>query len=318
MNQPNNMSNHQQQLHATFKSEDTEEWLDKVFTRPVGLLWARLFNHFDVHPNTVTILSIILGVAAGVMFVFQDLTHNLIGVCLLVWANIYDSTDGQMARMTGKKTLIGRILDGAAGDFWFFAIYLSLVIRMWHMQVPATDLTFQWTGLLLCAIASLGCHGPQCRLADYYRNIHLFFVKGKKGSELDTYEQQKAIYEQTTRQDGLIVGIFRWGYMNYTRAQEKDTPQFQKLMATLRQRYGEDIPDDFRQEFRRRSLPLMKYTNILTFNTRAIALYVSCLLNMPYLYPLFEITVLTSLSVYMRSRHEMMCRQLNDQLTNGY
>jgi hypothetical protein len=61
----------------------------------------------------------------------------------------------------------------------------------------------------------------------------------------------------------------------------------------------------------------MKYTNILTFNTRAIALYVSCLLNMPYLYPLFEITVLTSLSVYMRSRHEMMCWQLNDQLTNG-
>lgn len=312
------MSNHQQQLHATFKSEDTEEWLDKVFTRPVGLLWARLFNHFDVHPNTVTILSIVLGVAAGVMFSFTDLTHNIIGVCLLVWANIYDSTDGQMARMTGRKTLIGRILDGVAGDFWFITIYISLIIRLWNMNIPFTDFTFQWGALLLCAVAGLGCHGPQCNLADYYRNIHLFFVKGKKGSELDTYEQQETIYQQTTWSDGFIVKIFRWGYRNYTRAQEKATPQFQVLMATLRKRYGDNIPDEFRQEFRKRSLPLMKYTNILTFNTRAIALYVSCLLNMPYLYPLFEITVLTSLYFYMKRKHEKMCRQMNGQLLSGY
>ena len=54
-------------LEATFKSQDTEEWLDIHFTRPLGLMWANLFNRFNVHPNVVTLLSIVLGAAAGVM-----------------------------------------------------------------------------------------------------------------------------------------------------------------------------------------------------------------------------------------------------------
>jgi len=38
-------------IEATFKSKDTEEWLDIWFTRPIGYLFARLFNAFGVHPN---------------------------------------------------------------------------------------------------------------------------------------------------------------------------------------------------------------------------------------------------------------------------
>ena len=38
-------------LAATFKSQDTEEWLDIHFTRPLGLLWANFFNLFGTHPK---------------------------------------------------------------------------------------------------------------------------------------------------------------------------------------------------------------------------------------------------------------------------
>ena len=123
-----NQSNTTTRLQSTFKSQDTEEWLDIHFTRPLGLLWARFFNHFNIHPNVVTILSIILGAAAGIMFYFTDLTHTIIGILLLVWANLYDSADGQLARMTGKKTRWGRILDGFAGDVWFFTIYAAICL----------------------------------------------------------------------------------------------------------------------------------------------------------------------------------------------
>lgn len=77
----------------------------------------------------------------------------------------------------------------------------------------------------------------------------------------------------------------------------------------MRELYGTDIPHSVRSEFRRLSLPLMKYTNILTFNTRAIALYISCLIDLPWLYFAFELTVLTALYAYMHWRHETMCRQ---------
>ena len=171
-------------LEATFKSQDTEEWLDIHFTRPLGLMWANLFNRFNVHPNVVTLLSIILGAAAGVMFYYPDLLHTVAGILLLVWANLYDSADGQLARMTGKKTMWGRVLDGFAGDVWFFAIYAAICLRLtpeWGIWI--------W---LLAAASGFIFHAKQCQLADYYRNIHLYFIKGKSGSELDNSQKLRA------------------------------------------------------------------------------------------------------------------------------
>ena len=103
-------------ISATYKNADTEEWIDIRFTRPIGYLWALFFKKLHVVPNVVTILSIIIGIAAGWMFYYQDIYHNIAGVLLLMWANFYDSADGQLARMTGNKTRWGRMLDGFAGD----------------------------------------------------------------------------------------------------------------------------------------------------------------------------------------------------------
>ena len=94
------------------KSRDTEETLDIWFNRPIGYLWTLFFMKLNVHPNVVTILSIILGMAAGYMFYFPDMPHTVCGILLLMWANFYDSADGQLARLTGKKTRWGRMLDG--------------------------------------------------------------------------------------------------------------------------------------------------------------------------------------------------------------
>ena len=119
-------------LKASMKSEDTEEWLDVYFTRPIGLAFALFWNKLGVHPNVITILSIFLGIGAGWMFHYTDVQSNLCGVVLLMLANFCDSTDGQMARLADKKTLIGRMLDGFSGDLWFFSIYLAFVIRLWN------------------------------------------------------------------------------------------------------------------------------------------------------------------------------------------
>ena len=105
------MSSFNELLQASFKSNDTEEWLDVHFTRPIGLVFALFWNKFNVHPNAITVLSIFLGAAAGYMFYYPDTQHNIMGVVLLIFANFCDSTDGQMARLTGKKTLVGRLLD---------------------------------------------------------------------------------------------------------------------------------------------------------------------------------------------------------------
>lgn len=292
-------------LQATLKSADTEEWIDLLFYRPIGYRWALLFQKLGVSPNAITIASIFLGVAAGVLFYYNDLLLTVVGMCLLVWANMYDSADGQLARMTGQKSELGRILDGVSGDFWFISIYVALCLR----------LTPEWSYWIwiLAAIAGFS-HSKQAAMADYYRNIHLFFLKGKSGSELDNSAQQREIFRSLTWKGNLVRKTFLWFYTNYTHSQEQLSPAFQRFFKALREKYGETSPQEIRTRFRMGSLPLMKYTNILSFNTRVIVLFISLLINMPWIYFVFELTVLNILLVYMVCKHESLSKVMLSNL----
>lgn len=303
-------------LQDSFKSADTEEWLDVHFTRPIGLFFALIWKALGVHPNVITIISIFLGVGAGVMFYFTDIWHNLVGVALLMLANFCDSTDGQLARLTGQKTLIGRMLDGFAGDLWFFSIYVALCLRMMSQQMPYAPISWGVWIWVLAILAGIFCHSPQSSLADYYRQIHLYFLKGKEGSELDSYESQHAVYESLPKKGAFLARVFYYNYQNYCKSQERRTPMFQRFHEALLNKYGsiEHVPQELRNEFREGSLPLMPLTNILTFNTRAIVLYVTCLLNCPWVYFLFEIIIMNILYIYMHKKHEVLCKTLIDKI----
>ncbi len=148
-------------------------------------------------------------------------------------------------------------------------------------------------------------------MADYYRNIHLFFLKGKAGSELDNSAQQKELFKSLSWKNDFIRKLFIFFYKDYTASQEKLTPKFQLLFNSIKEKYGDNIPQTFKDEFRALSKPLMKYTNILSFNTRVIALFISLLINKPWIYFVFEITVLNILLVYMIMSHESFCGMLN-------
>lgn len=307
--------NFKELLRASFKSEDTEEWLDVHFTRPIGLAFALMWERFHVHPNVITVISIFLGVAAGVMFGFTDLWHNLAGVILLMFANFCDSTDGQLARLTGQKTLIGRMLDGFSGDLWFFAIYVAITVRLWNQPIPFTDIQWGILGFIICSVAGFLCHSRQSSLADYYRQAHLFFLLGKEGSELDDYESQHRIYENLPKKGSFWARKFYYNYANYCMSQEVRTPEFQRFYHAVLRRYpnAADIPQEIRDDFRGRSLPLMKYTNLLTFNTRAILVYVTCLAGVPYVYPLMEMTVYMAMYIHMHKTHEKFCFEMYEK-----
>jgi len=292
-------------IESTLKSLDTEEFIDIHFYRPIGFRWALLFKKLNISPNTVTIAGIFIGIAAGICYYFPSLNINIIGMLLLIWANSYDSADGQLARMTGKKSKMGRMLDGLCGIIIFAVIYFALCFRI-------TPLWGIWIWLL--ALTAGFFHGKQAELADYYRNIHLFFLKGQSGSELIESATLKENYSKMSWKHNLFDTFFHYYYTGYTKDQESWTPNFQQMMLNIKEKFPAEIPDRFRAAFREKSLPLMKYTNMLTFNTRVIALFVALLINLPWLYFIFELTVLNIMLVYMVNRHEKMCADFNKQL----
>ena len=300
-----------EEYQASLKSMDTEEWLDLHFYRPMGFAWAKLFAKTGVTPNAVTIFSIFLGVFGGILLFPNEIWPNLLGIFLIIWANTYDSADGQLARMTKQYSRMGRILDGVSGDFWFLAIYLAIVFRELYFGdrcFHPFEGSHAWIIWTMAIVAGL-CHAKQAAMADYYRQFHLYFLKGKEGSELDSTAQLKVQYDNMSwGRDGWnkLVLFF---YRGYTRNQERYTPNMQRLRAALHERYGDEVPpQEFRDSFRKKSLPLMKYTNILSFNTRIIAMFISVLINIPWLYFAFELVVLNALLVYMIVRHESKCK----------
>lgn len=313
------MSDWREEYRKSLKSMDTEEHIDLAFYRPIGFMWARLAARLGVTPNAITIASIFLGVGAGILFYYPQLWINVIGMLLLVWANSFDSADGQLARMTKQYSRLGRILDGLSGDFWFAAIYIAIVLRENHTVTLFGE--HYWIMWVMAVGAGI-CHARQASMADYYRQFHLYFLKGEEGSELDTAAELKRQLEES----GMTWRRHFWRrltmvtYLNYTRRQERFSPAMQELRRQLKERYPDGhIPASFRSEFRRLSLPLMKYTNILTFNWRTIGLFITLFIGRPWLYFVYELTVLNAVMGYMMWRHERICQRLTQELKqNGY
>lgn len=299
-------------FRSTLKSMDTEEHIDLYFYRPIGYAWALLARKLGITPNAITIASIFLGVGAGVCFGFNDITVNIIGALLLIWADSFDSADGQLARMTGQYSRIGRILDGLSGDLWFAAIYIAICIRENDTSVVFMD--HPWLIWLMAAITGF-CHATQAAMADYYRQFHLWFLKGEQGSELENADDLKDKYDSMSWRRNFVQKFIMTFYLNYTIGQQKRTPAMQRLRKALKSKFGTTIPVKFRDKFRAMSLPLMKYTNILSFNVRTIALFISILVfRMPWLYFAFELTVLNIILIYMMWKHEKICTKLTESL----
>ena len=320
---------------ASLKSAETEDWLDLHVIRPFCYYCALAFNKFDIHPNTVTICSMIIGAASAIFFGCGSfyysgawgLSMNIMAIVLLMVADILDCTDGQLARLSGKKSRLGRILDGVAGFTWFIPIYHAMAYRFYLHH----ELEFSWLGiedtpqnaltaaLIVYALGwisgILGLAGQQ-RLADYYIQVHLFFLKGEKGSELDNSATQQELYDKMDASTPWVERYFQKSYIDYTKKQEKVTPQFQHLLATIRQKFGstDNMPDEVRQEFLRQSRPVITWNGLLTFNFRSFWLFLFCLLDIPACNFLFEIFAMGLLAWYVNHRHETFCRRIADSL----
>lgn len=98
------------------------------------LVWplTRLCTRFGIHPNTVTVLSIILAFAAVPLWCQGQW---LLGFLCAYGMSVLDSVDGKVARLTLTDSKIGNLLDHGLDQvhppFWYFAWAWGLGAREW-------------------------------------------------------------------------------------------------------------------------------------------------------------------------------------------
>ncbi len=295
---------------ASYKSMDTEEPFDKIFTKPLGYLFTRFFIHIGWTPNMVTILSMFIGVAGGVLFYPDSFGWNLLGVILVIIANILDSTDGQMARLTGQKSALGRILDGMSSTLWYIAMYIAVCCKLQDDPIPFLQgQTWGWIIWVIAIVCGLLGHAQQCTLADRYRNIHLFFLKNKHGDELQRSEDITRERLALPREGAYLKKAELFINGLFTLSQEKITPTFQKLLDGYLKADG-DTREGIRQDYLTGSRKYIQLTNVLTFNARAYLFFALVLLNVPALYFLLEFFGFGALKIHTQRSYEALSREL--------
>ena len=283
------------EYEASLKSIETENRIDRLFYRPIGFRIAKVLRNTPVTPNMVTIISIFFGVAAGPLFYYNNIVLSVCGIICLIIANILDCVDGQLARLSGIKSKIGRILDGLAGDLWFLSIYVFLAMRLnnefntWMFFIPAS-------------LAGLS-HIIQANITDYYKTLHLYFLDTEKGYEFQRSTEVRKQHKEM--KPGIEKALFFF-YVGYTSLQEVLTPKQQLFFEKLDKYYEDRTPDYVRSFVTIKSRIVMKkYLDYMTFNGRSIILFLAVLSGYVWVYFAYEIIVLNIfliISVYKYER----------------
>src|SRR5206468_11409421 len=102
------------QTDLSHKGRAVEEWADLHCFRPIGIRIARALQQTGISADQVTLWSLVIGLVAGHLFAYQDRWTNVIGFALFIVSDIFDSADGQLARLRGSSTRLGRVLDGTS------------------------------------------------------------------------------------------------------------------------------------------------------------------------------------------------------------
>ncbi len=156
----------------TIKSFDTEEKLDLYFYRPIGFVIAKAAKALRLTPDILTVTGALLGIAAGPFFYHNESTYSLLlASSLLILAGLFDSSDGQLARMGGGKgTKFGLVLDGLCDNIVFGTCYAGSTLALQASWGPSIWVITALAGAL---------HSLESSALDYYNREYLFFGYGK-------------------------------------------------------------------------------------------------------------------------------------------
>ena len=127
---------------ALFRSltSDLDGFVDVYFNRKVAGPLTRLFLKWRWSPNTITILSIFIGLTAAVSFSLGTYAMGIIGALLFQASAIVDCCDGDVARLTFRESRFGALLDLLGDNAVHMAIFAGIAWA-WYAEtrsvVPA-------------------------------------------------------------------------------------------------------------------------------------------------------------------------------------
>ena len=126
-----------------------DSFVDRTITRFFSRQITRFFLQTSLSPNTITLLSLVIGLVSAGYF-FQGTYENiLIGAGLLLLSAWIDCTDGEIARLKFMESKVGGKLDIICDNLVHIAVFFAIGMGLYQT-------TGQTVFIILGAFAVLG------------------------------------------------------------------------------------------------------------------------------------------------------------------
>lgn len=136
--------------------------------------WAAFLVRMKFHPNTVTILSLLAAMAAGLFFALGRPVWA--GIWILI-SGLFDVLDGKVADQVKKSSLFGAIFDSAVDRYAEFFLYLGLAYYFReHWALWITFFTFLGSTMVSYTRARAEGLGIDCKVGIMQRAERLVLI----------------------------------------------------------------------------------------------------------------------------------------------
>lgn len=258
------------------RNTEIEEATNLYFIHPISGWLVPIFAKAGIHPNTVSLAGAAAGIAAAVAYYFHD-TGSMVfaGLGLMILWHILDGADGQLARLTGKVTPSGFVIDGICDYATFGAIYISIGLQL----MPA------WGGgaWLLVALAGAS-HAVQSAAFERQRASYIYWTSKVLAMTPEQLEKIKADAPGSSTLRGVMA------YYDAIQRPFQPIPSVAERWLkdeVLAGRAGE-VAGLYRAIYR----PAVMMWSLLSANNRTIVIFISFLVGLPQGYPWFELFAL--------------------------
>ena len=207
---------------ASLKPPEVEEPIDRLVHRPIAYVVARLCFPLPVSADHVTLASIVVGLTGAALMHTSFPGHQLAAAGCVFGATILDCADGQLARMRGKSSVFGRMLDGTADMFvtlgvGFGAAYFC--VRQGAALLPAHG----WVPYVLAPLTfgALLTSSWHTSYFDHFKNVWMRCTN-PRFTDADDAASTRRDYEAHVAEPKPLYRRFAWRlYVSYCETQEK-------------------------------------------------------------------------------------------------
>ncbi len=178
--------------------KDTDGFMARHVERPISLQISRLLAPTEITPNQMSLISIVVGLCAGPLFLSPLPSWQTVGALLFLAHSILDGCDGELARLKFQESRLGGVLD-FWGDNVVHSVIFACMAVGWSRSVDAA-----WP-LLLGAAAVLGALGSASFV--YWRLMRVKRDRGPLFTSVSTIPDRRLarLLDAASRRDFIYL-----------------------------------------------------------------------------------------------------------------